>query len=140
MNDRLTTPIRVLHVAIGLTATLAGLDKFLNILADWGSYVSPLAASLLPFSVGTFMAIVGVVEIAVGATILFVAPRIGAYVASTWLFLVAVNLALGGHFDVAVRDVVMSIAAFTLARALEVGATAPASSLNRAPAARTVTA
>jgi hypothetical protein len=35
-----------------------------------------------------------------------------------------VNLALGGHFDVAVRDVVMSIAAFTLARGLEVvGAT-----------------
>jgi hypothetical protein len=119
MNTRLTTPFRALHVALGLAATLAGLDKFFNILADWGSYVSPLAASLLPFSVGTLMGIVGVVEIAVGATILAVAPRLGAYVASAWLLLVAVNLAIGGHFDIAVRDVVMSIAAFVLARELE---------------------
>jgi hypothetical protein len=36
-----------------------------------------------------------------------------------------VNLVLGGHFDVAVRDVVMSIAAFTLARLIEVGDEAP---------------
>ena len=40
--------------------------------------------------------------------------------ASAWLLLVAVNLALAGHFDVAVRDVVMATAAFTLARGLEV--------------------
>jgi len=38
--------------------------------------------------------------------------------ASAWL-LVAGNLLLGGHVDVAVRDVVMSVAAFTLARVLE---------------------
>jgi hypothetical protein len=120
MNSRLTVPVQALRLAIGLTATLAGLDKFFNILADWGSYVSPVAAQLLPFSVGVLMAVVGVVEFAVGITILMIAPRIGAYVASAWLLLVAVNLALGGHFDVAVRDVVMSIAAFTLARFLEV--------------------
>jgi hypothetical protein len=131
MNTRLTTPFRALHVALGLTATLAGLDKFFNILADWGSYVSPLAASLLPFSVATLMGIVGVVEIAVGITILAVAPRLGAYVASAWLLLVAVNLAIGGHFDVAVRDVVMSIAAFVLARELEETAPVGASATRR---------
>src|SRR6478752_4275483 len=89
--DRLDTPLRVLQVALGLTATLAGLDKFFNILADWGAYVSPLAASLLPVSVGTFMAIVGVIEFAVGVTLLAISPRIGAYVASAWLLLVAAN-------------------------------------------------
>ena len=68
------------------------------------------------------MAIVGGVEIAVGAAILVAAPRAGAYVASAWLLLVALNLVAAGHFDVAVRDVVMSIAAFTLARAIEVRA------------------
>lgn len=120
MNRRLENPFRVLQLAIGATATLAGADKFFNILADWGSYVSPFAASLLPFSVPTFMAIVGVVEMGVGAAVLAVAPRKGAYVASAWLLLVAVNLVVAGHFDVAVRDVVMSIAAFTLARGLEV--------------------
>lgn len=119
MITRLSTPFRALHVALGLTATLAGLDKFFNILADWGSYVSPLAASLLPFSVSTLMGIVGIVEIAVGVAILAAAPRLGAYVASAWLLLVAVNLVIGGYFDVAVRDVVMSIAAFVLARELE---------------------
>ncbi len=124
MDGRLAMPFQVLRVALGLTAALAGLDKFFNILADWGAYVSPVAARLLPFSVGTFMGIVGAIEVAVGVAILAIAPRLGAYVASGWLLLVAVNLALGGHFDVAVRDVVMSIAAFTLARALEVEARA----------------
>ncbi len=117
--DRLTTPLRILRLAFGLTATLAGLDKFFNLLADWSGYVSPVAARVLPVQVHTFMAVVGVIEIAVGVAILGVAPRLGAYVASAWLLLVAANLGLGGHFDVAVRDVVMSIAAFTLARGLE---------------------
>ena len=122
MNARLIAPFRALRIALGLTATLAGLDKFFNILADWGAYVSPAAAHLLPFSVGTFMAVVGVIEITVGVAILAVSPRLGAYVASVWLLLVAANLAMGGHFDIAVRDVVMSIAAFTLARELDVEA------------------
>jgi hypothetical protein len=86
------------------------------------------------------MALVGVIEIAVGVTILAVAPRIGAYVASVWLLLVAVNLVIGGHFDVAVRDVVMSIAAFTLARELEVEASSLANQPSTASRARTVTA
>lgn len=126
MHPQLATPVRVLQIALGLTATLAGLDKFFDILADWSAYVSPFAASVLPFSVGTFMALVGGIEVTVGITILALAPRLGAYVASAWLLLVAVNLAIGGHFDVAVRDVVMSSAAFAVARAIEVGNAAPA--------------
>ena len=126
MDTRLDNPLRALQVALGLTATLAGLDKFFNILTDWSAYLSPAVASALPFSAGALMAIVGVVEIAVGVMILAIAPRIGAYVASAWLLLVAVNLALGGYFDVAVRDVVMSLAAFTVARAVEVRSASPA--------------
>jgi uncharacterized membrane protein YphA (DoxX/SURF4 family) len=121
MDNRITTPAVALRIALGLTATLAGLDKFFNILADWGSYVSPVALDLLPVPVGLLMAVVGVIEVAVGVGILAVAPRIGAYVASAWLLLVAANLVLGGHFDVAVRDVVMSVAGFTLARLIEAG-------------------
>jgi hypothetical protein len=41
-------------------------------------------------------------------------------VASAWLLLLAVNLVAAGHFDIAVRDIVLSIAAFTLARLLQV--------------------
>ena len=120
MDNRLSLPFRALRLAFGLTATLAGLDKYFNVLADWGSYVSPIAAAMLPFSVDSFMAIVGVIEVAVGVTILAVSPRVGAYIASGWLILLSVNLAAGGHFDVAVRDVVLAIAAFALARASEI--------------------
>ena len=120
MDSRLENPTRIMRIAVGLMATLAGLDKFFNILADWGSYVSPVAAQLLPFSTDVLMGIVGVVEIAVGIGILTTVPVLGAYVASAWLLLVAVNLVVAGHLDVAVRDVVLSIAAFTLARLIQV--------------------
>jgi hypothetical protein len=120
MDTRLENPTRVMRIAVGLMATLAGFDKFFNILADWGTYVSPAAAQLLPFSTGVLMEIVGVVEIAVGMAILTALPVLGAYVASAWLLLVAVNLVIAGHLDVAVRDVVLSIAAFTLARLTQV--------------------
>lgn len=120
MDTRLVIPTWAMRMAIGLMATLAGLDKFFNILADWGSYVSPAAAQLLPFSTDVLMGIVGVVEVAVGLAILTALPALGAYVASAWLLLVAVNLAAAGYLDIAVRDVVLSIAAFTLARLVAV--------------------
>lgn len=119
MDPRLRTPAQALRLAIGLMATLAGIDKFFNVLADWSSYVSPLGARLLPFSTDVFMGTVGVVEFAVGIGILTVLPVVGAYVASGWLLLVGANLTLGGHFDVAVRDVVLSIGAFVLARLVQ---------------------
>ena len=121
MDPRLQTPAQAMRIAIGLMATLAGIDKFFNLLVDWSSYVSPIAAQLLPFSTDVFMWIVGVIEFAVGISILTALPVLGSYVASAWLLLVAVNLTLGGYFDVAVRDVVLSIGAFTLARLLQVG-------------------
>lgn len=119
MDTRLQTPWIALRYGIGLTATLAGLDKFFNLLADWSAYISPLVAQLLPVSAGTFMGMVGVIEVAVGVAILTNWTRLGAYVASAWLLCIALNLVLAGYFDVAVRDVVMSLAAFTLARLAE---------------------
>src|SRR5574339_229807 len=120
MDPRLQTPAQAMRIAIGLMATLAGIDKFFNLLVDWSSYVSPVAAQLLPFSTDVFMWIVGVIEFAVGISILTALPVLGSYVASAWLLLVAVNLTLGGYFDIAVRDVVLSIGAFSLARLIQV--------------------
>jgi hypothetical protein len=37
MDTRLQAPWLALRLGIGLTATLAGIDKFFNLLADWGS-------------------------------------------------------------------------------------------------------
>lgn len=130
MDNRLNTPWLVLRYGIGLMATLAGLDKFFNLLTDWGSYVSLLAVQVLPVSIGTFMGVVGIIELAVGVAILAKWTRIGAYVASGWLLLVAVNLVMGGFYDIAVRDVVMSFAALTLARIAEVREELPAYGFN----------
>jgi hypothetical protein len=114
MDTRLSGTVTALRIAIGLMATLAGLDKFFNLLANWEAYIAPIAQPFLPMSASAFMAVVGVVEFAVGITILAIRPSLGAFVASAWLILVAVNLMLGGHFDIAVRDIVLAVSAFTL--------------------------
>jgi hypothetical protein len=125
MDIRLNSTVTALRIAIGLMATLAGLDKFFNLLTNWEGYVAPIAQQLLPFSTSTFMAIVGIVEFAVGITILLLRPSLGAFVASAWLVLVAGNLVFGGHFDIAVRDLVLAVAAYALARFEQVREAAP---------------
>jgi len=57
----------------------------------------------------------------VGLAILTKWTRLGAYVASVWLVLIAINLvSTGMFFDIAARDVEMALAAFVLARITEV--------------------
>ena len=125
--DRLTTPWWALRVTLGAAAFFAGLDKFFNLLADWPGYLSPLAAHMLPMSPSSFMHIIGVVEMAVGGVILAGYTTVGGYVAAIWLIGIAINLGTTGrYFDIAVRDVAMAIAAFTLARLTEAGVGAEA--------------
>jgi hypothetical protein len=123
MRKELESAWWLLRIGFGVAPALAGLDKILrtNLLADWPSYISPLAAGVLPVSGDVFMQVVGVIEVAVGIAILTVATRLGAYVASVWLVLIALNLISSGQFfDIAVRDVLMAVAAYTLARLTEV--------------------
>lgn len=119
MDTQLAHRSKALQIAFGATAMLAGLDKFFNLLTDWSSYLSPLVLSIVPVSADVLMRAVGLIEVGVGICILFAAPVLGTYIASVWLAAVAVNLLFAGHFDVAVRDVVLSIAALGLARSLE---------------------
>jgi uncharacterized membrane protein YphA (DoxX/SURF4 family) len=109
-----------LKCGLGLAAFLAGLDKFFNLLANWEGYVSPLAKAVLPIDPTTLMYVVGIVEMAVGLAILTRWTALASYVAMVWLVLIAANLVTTGmYFDVAVRDVEMAIAAYTLARLTE---------------------
>jgi hypothetical protein len=109
-----------LRIGLGVGPFLAGLDKYFNLLTNWTGYISPLALKILPFSGQTFMHIVGVIEMIVGLAILTKWTRMGAYVASAWLVLIAINLvSTGMFFDVAVRDIEMALAAFVLARMTE---------------------
>ncbi len=105
-----------LRLTYGLVPIIAGLDKFTNLLVDWTQYLSPLALRVVPVSASTFMMIVGVIEIVAGVIVL-AKPRIGAYIVGAWLVAIAINLVtMGTYFDIAVRDLVMSVGAFTLAR------------------------
>ena len=105
-----------LKLTFGIVPIVAGADKFTNILTDWSKYLSPEIANLLPFSPATFMLIVGVIEIAAGL-IVFFKTELGAYIVTAWLICIAITLIIGGtYLDVAVRDIVMAIAAFTLAK------------------------
>lgn len=125
-----------LRIGLGLGPFLAGLDKFFNILTDWGMYLSPAMEKLLPVSSTTFMHAVGVIEMVVGLAILTRWTRLGSYVATGWLLAIAINLVTTGmFFDLAVRDVEIAIAAYTLARLTEArqpaGAMLPISLLER---------
>jgi uncharacterized membrane protein YphA (DoxX/SURF4 family) len=106
-----------LRISFGLVPLLAGLDKFLNLLADWPKYIAPAFAGLLPMSPQAFMYLVGVIEIAAGLAVLL-SPwtKQAAYVVAAWLTCIAINLIAARYFDIAVRDLVMAVGAVTLAR------------------------
>ena len=140
MDTRLNGTATALRIAIGLMATLAGLDKFFNLLANWEAYVAPIAQRFLPVSATAFMGVVGVIEFTVGITILVIRPSLGAFVASAWLILVAINLVLGGHLDIAVSDVVLAVAAFALGEFEQARAASPAPIADALRSGRSVTA
>ncbi len=109
-----------LRIALGLGPLLAGLDKFTNVLVNWEKYLSPVAQRVLPVSSATFLHAVGVIEIIVGLAILLGATRIFGYIAMLWLFAIAANLiSAGAYYDVAIRDILLGIGAYSLARVTE---------------------
>ncbi|HVS92747.1 MAG TPA: hypothetical protein VHE59_11975 [Mucilaginibacter sp.] len=106
----------LLKFTYGLVPIVAGLDKFTNLLTDWEHYLSPWVKGIIPVNGNIFMMVVGVIEIIAGIVVL-VRPQIGAWIVALWLALIALTLITGGnYFDVAVRDLVMAIGAFVLAR------------------------
>ena len=106
-----------LKLVFGIVPIVAGLDKFTNLLVDWSKYIAPAFASMLPFSGRTFMYIVGVIEIVAGLGVLATRwTRTFAIIVGIWLLCIAVDLLLGRFYDIAVRDVVMAVSAFCLAR------------------------
>jgi len=106
---------KILKYTYGLVPIIAGLDKFTNLLTNWKSYLSRSIIEVLPFSADVFMKVVGIVEIIAGILV-FVRPRTGAYIVMAWLILIAVTLVFNSYYDVAVRDLVMAVGAFVLAR------------------------
>lgn len=119
MNSNVQLVKTLLKYTFGLVPIVAGLDKFTNILTDWSQYISEGLASMLPFEPTTFMMIVGVIEIIAGVLVL-TKTKLGAYVVSGWLVAIALTLIFSWTYvDVAVRDIVMAIGAFSLAKLSE---------------------
>ena len=115
----------LLKLTYGLVPIVAGLDKFTNVLTNWSQYLGSHLLHVLPVDASTFMMIVGVIEIIAGILV-FVRTELGAYVVSAWLICIALSLiASGNYLDVAVRDIVMAIGAYTLARLSHAGKTSP---------------
>lgn len=109
--ERVTTVMRFTY---GIFPIAAGADKFTHLLVNWDQYLAPQITNMLPFAPHTFMLIVGVIEIVAGLIVL-VKPRLGSIIVCLWLLGIAINLLIGGqYFDVAVRDIVMAIGAYSL--------------------------
>jgi uncharacterized membrane protein YphA (DoxX/SURF4 family) len=105
----------VLRLTYGIVPVVAGLDKFFNLLTTWEQYVSPTVARLLPVSTSTAMHVIGIVEIAAGILVLSRFTTPGAYVVAAWLSVIGLSLIFSERYlDIAVRDIVMAIGAYTL--------------------------
>jgi uncharacterized membrane protein YphA (DoxX/SURF4 family) len=112
---------QTLKLTFGIVPIVAGLDKFTNILTHWVDYLGS-NAHLIPIEPSLFMKMVGIVEIVAGVLVL-IRPLLGAYVVMAWLACIALQLIIGGnYFDVAVRDLVMAVGAFTLAQVTKIQA------------------
>ncbi|GEC80073.1 tRNA (5-methylaminomethyl-2-thiouridylate)-methyltransferase [Flavobacterium aquatile] len=106
----------LLRYTYGIVPIVAGLDKFFNFLTHWENYIPSSLSELLSMSPHALMIIVGIIEIVAGLIVL-VRPIIGGYIVSAWLVLIGILLLIGGTFlDIAVRDFVMAIGAFSLTR------------------------
>jgi hypothetical protein len=106
----------ILRVGFVVAPILFGLDKFTNLLTDWTAYLAPAIDRLVPGSATGAMLAVGVVEIVAGLVVA-VRPKIGGYLVAAWLAGIITNLLLlGDHYDVALRDFGLLLAALALAR------------------------
>lgn len=104
----------ILRWTYGLVPIVAGADKFTHILTNWDKYLAPVVTDIIPLQPHTFMLIVGVIEIIAGIIVL-ARPKLGSLIVGLWLLGIVINLLLTGqYFDIAVRDAVMAIGAFSL--------------------------
>jgi hypothetical protein len=106
----------LLRIGLTVAPILFGLDKFLDWLVDWRIYLAPEIDDLIPGNAHQAMLAVGVVEIVAGLVVAL-RPKWGGYLVAAWLAGIIVNLmVLGDHYDVALRDFGLLLAALTLAR------------------------
>ena len=124
--QRLISVYHILKFTYGIVPIVAGLDKFTNLLTNWEQYLNPTLVQVLPFTPHTFMLLVGVIEITAGLLV-FLKPAVGGYIVMAWLALIGLSLLATKEFlDVAVRDLVMAVGAYTFVQIVKIaGASKP---------------
>jgi hypothetical protein len=112
-RSRVHVVTSMLHWTYALVPIIAGADKFFNFLTNWEKYLSSAALSITHIPAHTFMSIVGVIEIIAGVLV-WIRPKLGSLIVALWLIGIVINLLMTGkYYDVAVRDLVMAIGAFS---------------------------
>jgi hypothetical protein len=107
---------QILHFAFTVAPLLAGIDKFFHVLVNWDMYLAPWIARLSPVGGHNLMLAIGVVEIIAGLLVA-VKPKIGAPIVGVWLLGIIVNLlSMGTFYDIALRDLGLSLGAWALWR------------------------
>jgi hypothetical protein len=116
LNDPVFQAFALLRTVFTVAPILFGLDKFVDWLVDWRIYLAPEVNDLIPGDAHQAMLLVGVIEIVAGLVVAL-RPKWGGYLVAAWLGGIIVNLlVLGDHYDVALRDFGLLVAALALAR------------------------
>jgi hypothetical protein len=106
----------LLRLGFTLAPIVFGLDKFLDWLVDWRIYLAPEVNDVVPGNAHQAMLAIGAIEIIAGLAVA-VRPKFGGYLVAAWLGGIIVNLLVqADHYDVALRDFGLLLAALTLAR------------------------
>lgn len=107
---------QILRFGFTVAPIVAGLDKFFHFLVNWDQYLPGTVNALTGGHGHQLMLVVGVIEVIAGLGVAF-KPRVFAYVVSAWLLVIIANLLMiPGYFDVALRDLGLSLGALALAR------------------------
>jgi hypothetical protein len=112
---------QILHVAFTVAPILAGLDKFLHLLVNWDNYLAPVINNMLGGLGHEFRLAAGLIEFVAGIGVALW-PRIFSYVVAAWLLGIIINLLLipasnsMPHYDIALRDLGLCLAALALGR------------------------
>ena len=116
LSDPRYQAFALLRAAFTIAPIAFGLDKFLNVMVDWPTYLAPWINDIVPGSGQDLMYVVGAIEILAGV-IVALKPRYGAYVVAAWLGAIIVSLlTYSGYYDIALRDFGLMLGALTLAR------------------------
>jgi len=95
---------------------ISGLDKFLRLMANWETYVSPAIARTLHMSQGSISLLAGLIELA-AAVAIALKPRIGSWVFTVWMGLIVVNLlTMSGHYEMVLQGLAFMAAGFAFTR------------------------